>query len=46
MNGDKSRIALLDLATGDEVRTIAADDSCDVWNTWWVPRGDARSRHA
>jgi dipeptidyl aminopeptidase/acylaminoacyl peptidase len=37
MNGDKSRIALLDMATGDEVRTIAADDSCDVSNTWWAP---------
>jgi dipeptidyl aminopeptidase/acylaminoacyl peptidase len=38
MNGDKSRIALLDLATGDDVRTIAADDSCDVWNSWWAPQ--------
>lgn len=37
MNGDKSRIVLLDLTTGDETRTIAADDSCDVWNTWWAP---------
>ncbi len=38
MDGDKSRIALLDLATGRETRTIATDDSCDVWNVWWTPQ--------
>jgi dipeptidyl aminopeptidase/acylaminoacyl peptidase len=37
MNGDKSRIVVLDPATGGELQTIAADDRCDVWNYWWEP---------
>lgn len=38
MGSDKTRLVVLDTATGKETREMAADPKSDLWNVWWEPQ--------
>lgn len=38
IGSEMTRLVILDAATGQELRELAADPRCDVWNVWWEPQ--------
>ena len=38
IGSEMTRLVVLDAATGNETRELAADPKSDVWNVWWVPQ--------
>jgi dipeptidyl aminopeptidase/acylaminoacyl peptidase len=38
MGSDMTRLAVLDLTTGEEREELASDPEHELWNFWWVPQ--------